>query len=182
MIENNRINVDFLSFPSLAAAKSKGFNSWTNASHLVIVDPNHPNYRKLLRAQDLGLTVPPSLTTTPDYFVVMDKTMSKPMLHSESSAGDLFFQGEVTDASGQAIKVQTSFMILRDSVFQNDLATYSQICGIPEGTIIEVARELTSHGTKASVDGMGNTASSTGYDASMAQYILSAMIGSMNCT
>jgi tetrathionate reductase subunit A len=189
MIENNRINVNFLSSPSLAAAKKKGFNSWTNASHLVIMDSAHPNQRKLLRAQDLGLPVPPppepdpkaaTPAAPPEYFVVMDKETGKPMLHGESSEGDLFFQGEVADSSGKSIKVQTAFMILKESIFKQDLAAYSKICGVPESTMIEAAKELTSHGTKAGVDGMGNTASSTGFDASMAQYLLAAMIGSMN--
>lgn len=189
MIENNRINADFLSSPNLGAAKGKGFNSWTNAAHLVIMDSEHPNYRKHLRAQDMGLSVPPAPepdpkaaapTPAPEYFVVMDKATGKPMLHGESSEGDLFFKGEVTNASGKALKVQTAFMILKDSVFEKDLAAYSKICGVQEKTIIEVAQEFTSHGTKAAVDGMGNTASSTGFDASMAQYILAALIGSMN--
>ena len=189
MIENKRINVDFLSSPSLAAAKKKGFNSWTNAAHLVIADQEHPNNRKLLRAQDLGLTVPqlpepdPKATAPaapPEYFVVMDKGTGKAMLHSDSDEGDLFFQGEVIDASGKAIKVQTSFMILKESIYKYDIAAYSKICGIPEATIIEIAKEFTAHGTKAGVDGMGNTASSTGFDASMAQYLLTLMIGCMN--
>jgi len=189
MIENNRINVDFLSSPNLAAAKKKGFNSWTNAAHLVIVDSEHPNNRKLLRAQDLGLPVPPppepdpkaaAPAAPPEYFVVMDKATGKPMLHGDSSEGDLLFSGEVTDASGKTIKVQTSFVILKESVFKQDIAAYSKICGIPEATIVEVAKEFTAHGTKAGVDGMGNTAASTGFDASMAQYLLTLMIGCMN--
>ncbi|WP_323413501.1 molybdopterin-dependent oxidoreductase [Desulfitobacterium sp.] len=189
MVDNNRINTDYLSSPNFAAAKSKGFNSWTNAAHLVIMDPEHPNYRKVLRAEDLGLPVPSAPepdpkaaapTPPPDYFVVMDKATGKPMIYDQSNEGDLIFKGEVTDAGGKVIKVQTAFMILKDSVFQKDLADYSKICGVPEETIIEIAREFTSHGTKAAVDGMGNTAASTGFDASMAQYVLSALIGSMN--
>lgn len=189
MIENNRINADFLSSPNPNAAKTKGFNSWCNATHLVIADPDHPNNRKLLRARDLGLATPPqpepdpkaaAPTAVPEYFVVMDKASGKPMLHSDSSEGDLLFQGEVTDANGKAIKVRTAFMILKESVFQKDVADYAKICGIPEETIVEVAKEFTAHGTKVGVDGLGNTASSTGFDASMAQYMLAQMIGSMN--
>lgn len=189
MIENNRINSDFLSSPNLAAAKKKGFNSWTNATHLVIIDSEHPSYRKLLRPGDIGLSVPPAPepdpkvvtpAAPPNYFVLIDKATGKPMLHEESVEGDLLFNGEVLDSKGKAIKVQTAFMILKESVFQKDLAAYSQICGVPKEMIIEVAKDLTSHGTKASVDGMGSTASSTGYDASMAQYLLAAMIGCMN--
>lgn len=189
MIENNRINVDFLSAPNLDAAKKKNFNSWTNAAHLVIDDPSHANHRKLLRAQDLGLTLPPTpepdpkATTpavAPEYFVVMDKAIGKPMLHGDSSEGDLFFQGEVMDSSGKSIKVRTAFTVLKESVFKDDIAAYAKICGVPEATIIEIAKEFTSHGMKAGVDGMGNTASSTGFDAAMAQHLLTLMIGCMN--
>lgn len=189
MIENNRINIDFLSSPNLNAAKTKGFNSWCNASHLVIADPDHPNNRKLLRAQDLGLATPPQpepalKATTPaaalKYFVVMDKASGKPILHSDSSEGDLLFQGEVTAANGKTIKVRTAFMILKESVFQREIAEYAEICGLSKETIVDIAREFTAHGTKAGVDGLGNTASSTGFDAAMAQYLLTLMIGCMN--
>lgn len=189
MIDNNKINADFLSFPNLNAAKKKGFNSWTNAAHLVITDSEHPNKRKLLRAEDIGLAVPPApepdpkaatTTTPPQYFVVIDKATGKPALHSDSNEADLLFKGEVTDSSGKSIQVETSFMILKESIFKQDIAAYSKICGVPEATIIDIAKEFSSHGTKAAADGMGNTASSTGFDASMAQYLLTLMIGSMN--
>ena len=39
-------------------AEAAGYGAFTNAAYLVIVDENHPNYRKLMRAADAGIDVP----------------------------------------------------------------------------------------------------------------------------
>jgi len=177
MIENNRHNVSYLSAPNLEAAIKKGFNSFTNASHLVITDPNHPNYKLHLRPEDLGLNKP---VAEDDYFVVIDKVTANPALYIDSTEADLYFDGTVNDANGNPIKVSTSFIILKDQVFQHDLTTYAKKCGITETNIIEIAKELTSYGTKVGIDGMGNTAAANGVNASLGLYALAAMVGCFN--
>ena len=69
IIENRKYSNDLLSSPNYEASVSKGFNSWTNATHLVIEDQKHPNYRKMLRAEDLGLEVGEE---EKDIFIVID--------------------------------------------------------------------------------------------------------------
>lgn len=111
IIENNRHNISYLSSPNLAVAKKRGFNSWTNACHLVIDDPTHPNNRKLLIAEDLGLPTPPyepdpkqaTPTKQPDY-ITIDKVSNKPAIYIDSQEGDLTFQGEVYRGQWQNCK------------------------------------------------------------------------------
>ncbi len=185
MIEHNRVNTEYLASPNLAAARAKGFNSWTNAAHLVVDEPSHPNYRRLLRAEDLGLPVPAVQaaqppTPKPEHFVVIDQAGGQPALHSAASAGDLLYSGTLTDAAGRQVKVKTAFVLLKESVFARESKEYSKICGVPEATIAEIAAELAAHGTKVGVDGMGNTAAANGFDASFALYLLPALTGSYN--
>lgn len=189
IIENKRYNADYLCAPNFEAAKKKGFNSWTNACHLVINDPSHPNDRKVLRAEDLGLPVPSTPKTDsaqlqgaapskPDYFIVMDKAQGKPVIHTQSAEGDLFFEGEVKDKDGKVIKVQTGFLFLKESAFSKEISAYAKDCGVPENTIAEIAEEFTSHGTRVGVDGMGNTAAANGMDGALAHHVLSTLVGS----
>jgi tetrathionate reductase subunit A len=179
MIENKRFSAAFLSSANLEAARKKGFGSWTNAAHLIIIDPKHPNARRLLRPKDLGLEVPAEPKSV-DYFVAIDKATGVPCLHTQTGEGDLFYKGEVKGKNGSPIQVETAFSILKGSVFREDMATYAQACGIPEATIIDIANEFTSHGTKVAADGMGSTAVANGMDPSAALFALNAMVGSMN--
>ncbi len=185
MIEHNRVNDDYLAAPNLAVARAKGFNSWTNAAHLVIDDPAHLNHRRLLRAEDLGLAVPATPQSQPpapkpEHYVVIDKASNQPAIHSASVTGDLLFSGTVTDAAGRQIKVKTAFCLLKESVFATDLKEYSKICGVPEATIAEIAAEFTAHGTRVGVDGMGNTAATNGFEIAFSLYLLPALTGSYN--
>ncbi|MCK8823982.1 molybdopterin-dependent oxidoreductase [Fuchsiella alkaliacetigena] len=175
IIEHQRYNADFLSSPNLEAAQNKGFNSWSNAAHLIITDPEHPNYRKLLRAEDLGLDAP----TGEDNFIVIDEA-GKTLLYTECSTGDLLFEGSVEDKDGNSISVETGFVALKKSAFSYKLETYSQECGVPVETIIELAREFTSYGTKVATEGLGGTAAANGVAAGLSHYVLCALVGADN--
>jgi len=183
IIKNQRYNKQYLNSPNLTAARNKGFNSWCNATHLVIMDENHPNNRKLLRAEDLGLEVPKNQDPTKkaDYFIVIEPTTKNAVRHDQASdTADLFFNGEVQDKDGRTIKVKTAFNLLQESVLSKEIKDYAEICGVPQETIIEIAQEFTSHGTKVAVDGMGNTAAANGYDTSNAIHVLALMTGCHN--
>lgn len=177
MFENKKYDETFLSAPTLEAAKSFGYNNWTNAAHLVINDPNHPNNRKMLRPDDLGMKAPES---DEDLFIVIDKKTGNPALHTEVKQADLFFKGTVKHANGKTINVCTSIDILKESAFSQDMESYSKACGVPVESIIEVAQEFTSHGVKVGVDGMGGTASSNGVHLTFAMYILPSLMGAIN--
>ena len=50
IIADKTYNADAISFTTQKAAVEGGYGAYTNATYLVIVDENHPNYRKLMRA------------------------------------------------------------------------------------------------------------------------------------
>ena len=177
IIENRKYNNDFLSSPNYEASVSKGFNSWTNATHLVIEDQKHPNYKKMLRAEDLGLEVGKE---EKDIFIVIDNARKEYARFDKATTADLLYEGKVKGPNGKEIQVRTSFAILKESAFRYEIHEYSRVCGIPEDKIEEIAKEFTSHGTKVAADGMGSTATANGSDITMIHYILMAMVGSIN--
>lgn len=173
IIENNRYNNDYVSSPNFEAAKANGFNSYTNATYLVIEDKEHPNYRKLVRAEDIGLP-----TSEENQYLVIDKATGKPVLFTDTQVGELFFDGHIEGKDGKKLKVKTSFLKLKESAFQYDMEKYSKDCGIPVETIIELAKEFTSHGTKVAIQTLGSTRTTNGSVATWAYFVLSAMVGS----
>lgn len=142
VIENKRYNTNYLQNPSEKAAGADNEPSWTDATHLVIVDPGHKNYRKRLRGDDIGLT------TEKDKFVVIDALTGKPQLFDQSDSGTLFFDGQVTDSAGNSIKVKSSLQLLKDEAFSKTLDQWGEICGVEARTISSLADEFTSYGRK----------------------------------
>ncbi len=174
MFENQRINYEYLQATTLEAAQVLGYNSYTNSSFLVIVDPEHKNYRKMLRPADLGWD------NGQDEYIVIDNLTGQPALSSRASSGNLFFEGVLESQQGESIKVTTALNILRRNAFKYSLSEYSQACGVPEEKIVELAKEFTSHGYKVGVDGMGNLVAANGYYTGIGLYLLSALVGSWN--
>lgn len=176
MIENAAFNATFLSFPNYKAGVAGGYASFTNATHLVIVDEKSKNYRKLMRAADAGIDAPEEKDAAGkviEKFVVIDKATGEPALNTDSSAAQLEFEGEVN-----GVKVRTAYLMLKDSVFSKTLAEYAEITEVPQSEIERIAKEFTSHGVKASANCMGGTAAVNGTDAALAYRLLNAMIGS----
>lgn len=175
IIENERYNKEYLSSPNLDAARAKGFNSWCNASYLVINDAKHKNYRKLVRASDLGFE-----EGEEELFVVIDAKSNEPKLHTQSDEAQILFDGVITGKNGEKIKVKSAFLILKEKAKEMSIDEYAKICGIPKDTIIDIAKEFTSHGTKVAVDGLGGTATANGIDLGLLHYILACLVGCVN--
>lgn len=176
MMENDANDTVYLSFPNQKAAVAGGYASYTSASYLVIDDEGHPNFRKMMRPADAGLEEPeadPKATTKPTYYVVVDPSTGQPAVHTQATAGDIEFEGEVN-----GIKVRASYLFLKDEAFANTLDEYAEITGVPADTIANVAREFASHGVKSSAAGLGSTANATGVNGLAAYLFLNAMVGS----
>lgn len=172
IIDNDRYDVDYLSAPNLEAARAKGYNSWSNAAHLVIVDGSNPNNGKMLRAEDMGLEL---AEDAKDPFIAIDKTSGEAGHIMEMDEADLYYEGEVN-----GISVKTAFLMLKETADMHTLEEYSEACGVEVDTIIEVAREYTAHGTKSSTDTLGGTATANGLDLSFIVNILTSLVGSPN--
>lgn len=177
IIENEKYNEEFLSFPNFQAGVDNGYNSYSSSTHLVIEDKDHPNYRKMLRTEDLGLEVGED---EEDVFIVIDKTSKEPVKFNEVNNADLYFEGKVKGANGEEIEVVTSFLKIKEAAYEHELEEYSQVCGIPVDKITEIADDFTSHGTKVGITGLGGTAAANGSDMAMIHYTLMAFTGSLN--
>ncbi|WP_326911514.1 molybdopterin dinucleotide binding domain-containing protein [Sedimentibacter sp. MB31-C6] len=172
IIDNKKYDEKYLSSPNLEAAKEKGYNSWSNASHLVIVDESHKNYGKMLRAEDVGFIVPED---EKEPFMTIDKATGDAKFIKDVKEADIHFVGAV-----KGIKVKTAFVILKETADEHTLDEYAADCGIDKNTIIEIADDFTSHGMKSSVDTLGGTATSNGLDLAFIVNVLSTFVGSMN--
>ncbi len=179
-LDNGLTTPEILEFANYNAAVAGGYAAYTNATHLVIIDPSHKNYRKLMRAADAGLATPEAdqkATTTPQYYVVIDKETGEPAIHTTTTHGTLEFEGEVS-----GVKVRSSWLFLKDNVYEHTIEEYSEICGVPVGEIERISKEFFSHGTKSSTRGLGGTAVVNGTDATFAFRVLNAMVGSNQMT
>lgn len=171
IFDNEKFDSKFLQCPNEEAALDLGFKSYTNATHLVIVDEKHPNNRRFLKPEDLGLEG--------EGFFVIDNKTGKPELNSKSTSAHLLYNGEVQGKTGP-IKVATSLSLLKQAVNRHSIAEYSEICGISTSQIEELAKEFTSHGHKVAVDTLGGTNSVNSLPFTVALWILPALMGSYN--
>ncbi len=178
MIENNVVNREYLSTPNEKQIKKKGFGVLSNASHLVICDPGHPDNGAFLRMKHLD----PSLNDTPGQEKVVFSVNGKvPRPAASIGTADLDRQATVTDYFGNAIQVKTAFALLKQEAMAHPLSEYAAQCGVGEGQIASVAREFSSHGTRAAVTqyhGAGNYVNGT--YAAYAIAALNALVGSVN--
>jgi len=177
IIDNDRHNKAYLTAPHPKAAAALGHASYSNATHLVIVDPGHKNYRKFLRVADLDPKAPEE--EGKKYMVLGQDDRPVPF----DTVGEALLDAGLTvkDDGGLAIKVATSFHLMREGVMEHTVAQYAALAGVEPAQIARTAEEFTAHGTKAAVTqyhGAGNYLSGT--YASYPVAMLNAMIGSVD--
>jgi len=172
IFENTRYNEKYLSAVNQQSAAQMGYPSWTNAAYLIIDDPKHPNYRKFLRASDLGIG-------TPEEYVVMDRDTFQVSTNKKSKWGQILYKGEVKGKNG-AIPVKTSLMALKENAEKFSLKEYSQKSGVPVEKITWLAQEFTRHGTRAGTDHHGGVMHTNGFYSSLSIIMLNALVGSVN--
>ena len=176
IIADKTYNADVLSFPQQKAAEAAGYGAFTNAAYLVIVDENHPNYRKLMRAADAGIDAPEEKDKdgkAVEQYVVIDAATGQPALHSACSKGTLEFEGEVN-----GVAVRTGFSLLTETVNEYTMDEYAEITGVSVEDLERIAREYTSHGTRVGICHKGGSAASVnGIDTVMGAAVLHAIVG-----
>lgn len=177
MMRDKTYNADVLSFPQQKAAEAAGYGAFTNASYLVITDESHPNYRKLMRAEDAGIDMPEEKTAdgmTVQHYVVIDAETNEAAAHTACDKAVFDYEGEVN-----GVQVRTGFAIMGDTVNAHTLEEYAEITGVPVAEIERMAKEYTSHGVKVSVNaGAGSTAGVNGFDTPNGREVLRALVGS----
>lgn len=136
IIENNRYDKKYLTNPNQQAAATDGEPTWSDATHLINVnDPKRPK----LRAADLGIG-------DTKQFVVIEN--GKPVSHDQAQEGVL----EV-DTIVNGMHVKSAFTLYKERVMEKTLQEYAEICNVKVEQIIQLAREFTSYGKKASISG-----------------------------
>ena len=180
LFENERFDAHFLSFPNAELARQNGEPSVSNASHLVIVEPQHPRERRMLRASDLGAELPEEQRYKEgDAFVCLDAS-GQPVLTTEATGPAQLFVDARLAIGGQEVQVKSSLQLLREEALRLDLPAYAAACGIPAETLAALARELASHGKRASVIAHGGMMSGSGFYNAYALMSINALLGNIN--
>mgnify|MGYP000947955182 CR=1 FL=1 len=181
MIDENRIDSKFLSQPNLAAAKAAGEAAWSNATHLVIVEPGHPRNGFFLRGSDLGQPVAEAdRYKDADPFIVIDAATDAPLTHAAATGPATLYVERALDIAGAPVKVASSLSLLAANARMKTVEEYSALCGVPVETIVGLAREFTSHGKKAAANAHGGTMAGNGFEAAFAIVMLNTLIGNLN--
>ncbi len=181
MIDENRIDAKFLSQPNLAAAQSAEEAAWSNATHLVIVEPGHPRNGFFLRGSDIGQSVAEAdRYKDADPFVVIDASTDSPLPHSAANGPASLYVERTVEIAGAPVKIASSLSLLAANARSRSLEDYSGLCGVPVETIVGLAREFTSHGKKAAANAHGGTMAGNGFQSAYAIVMLNTLIGNLN--
>ncbi|MFZ5823981.1 MAG: molybdopterin-dependent oxidoreductase [Bacillota bacterium] len=161
IIENKRYDERYLRNPNKGAALADGEPTWSDATHLVnLSNPARPK----LRGKDVGLSDGAG-------FVVLHE--GKPQPAGTAAGGEL----EV-DTTLNGVRVKSAFTLLKERVMERSIAEYAEMAGVSEKTIMEMARDFTSHGKRAvAVSYRGPAMHTNGFYAVYAIGILNYLIG-----
>jgi len=172
IIENSRFDRRYLENANRAAATADGEPTWSNACWLVKIESDgRPG--ALLRAADVGLP------GDADTFVALKGT--RPVAFKSDDAanaaeGDLFVN---TTLGG--VRVKSSLQVLWEEASSKSLADWGALCDVSTDTIIELAREFTSHGKRAVVEiHRGVSQHTNGFYNVLATYALNLLVGNLD--
>ncbi|MFZ5462603.1 MAG: tetrathionate reductase subunit A [Pseudomonadota bacterium] len=180
LIENERIDAKYLACPNDAVAKAAGEPSFSNATHLVVVEPGHPRQGRMLRGSDLGLKLAEEERyKEADPYVVLDAE-GKPVFHDKAAGPAQLYVDAVLDVEGQPLRVKSSLQLLKEEAFRHKLEQYAADCGVPVHTIAGLAREFSSHGKRASAVAHGGMMSGSGFYNAYGVVMLNVLIGNVN--
>lgn len=180
MIDHDRCDTRFLSQPSAAAAEAAGEAAWSNATHLVIVEPGHAREGRFLRASDLGATVAEAdRYGDKDAFIALSAD-GAPQPHVQMKTAARLVVDQKIDAAGTALAVKSAFALLAESARAHSIASYAEACGVPAARIVALAQEFSSHGKRAVVNVHGGTMAGNGFYNAYALLMLNTLVGNLN--
>ena len=195
ILDNERFDAAFLAQPGPAAMEAAGEAAWSNATHLLINDPEHPRFGTFLRGADLSWPLPPApaaeegkepVAPVDVYVVQRDDGSLAP--HTAPLPAELFVERSVDvprlaaaqDGVAPAIAVCSALSKMRAEARAKTLDEYAELCGIPRAQIEELAREFTSFGKRAVADAHGGTMGGAGFYTAYAITMLNTLIGNLN--
>lgn len=172
IIEHERYDRTHLIQPGPAAQAAAGEPSWTNATHLVISEPGHPEEGRFLRGKDLGLA-------DADAFVVVDADSGEWSRHTQPDPARLFVDATV-ELDGVRVRVKSSMQRLKEEAERFTMAEYAEECGVSVAAIEALAHKFTSYGKQAAVNSHGGTMNGNGFYTAYAVLMLNALVGNLN--
>jgi anaerobic selenocysteine-containing dehydrogenase len=168
ILDEERFDSEYLRHANKASAVAAGEPTWTNASHLVKVENGLGT--SLLRASEAGLE-------GGDRAVVVQGgqlAAVDPRDTSTPAQGDLLVATTLPDGT----EVRSAFQLLWDEVHGRSLGEWCDEAGVDFEQVVEVARELTSHGKRAAVElYRGPVQHTDGFYAGAAVIMLNVLIG-----
>jgi tetrathionate reductase subunit A len=180
LFENERFDRAFLANPNPKVARAAGEPSFSNATHLVVVEPGHPREGRMLRASDIGAAIPEDQRyKDADAFVCIDSA-GHPVPHDKAERATELFVDRAIELDGRPVRVKSSLQLLREEAERLPMADYASACGIPEETLAGLARELAAHGKRASVVAHGGMMSGSGFYNAYALMSINALLGNLN--
>ncbi|MFC7115738.1 molybdopterin-dependent oxidoreductase [Natronoarchaeum sp. GCM10025703] len=141
ILEHDRHDLTYLQNPSEGAAQSDNEPTWSDATHLILVDEEGAPKAS---AADLGLVAADAETA--DDFVVVDAESGEARPASEVETAVLDADVTVNGASVESVWSQ-----YRDRVYEHTLEEYAEMAGVSTERVAEVADEFTSHGKRAAI-------------------------------
>lgn len=174
IIDNERYDHQYLIQPGPAAQEAAGEPSWSNATHLVVSDPDHPLAGHLLRGRDIGWTA------ADEAFVVQDAATGEWMAHTEPRPATLFIDTKVTLDDGSTVRVKSAFQRLAEEARRLTLDAYSQESGVPVAVIEALARKFTSYGKRAVMNTHGGVMNGSAFYTAYSIVMLNALVGNLN--
>nr|WP_299246045.1 molybdopterin dinucleotide binding domain-containing protein [uncultured Halomonas sp.] len=175
LLDHEAYAADYLAIPTQQAADSAGEVGYTNATHLVIEEENHPRVGHFLRRSDIGDAEPDG---DDDELLVVD-TNGQLLPASKVSKATLFVEREIETPEG-TLKVKSSLTKLKDAANEHTLKAYADYCGITERQITHVAERFAAYGRDAVVDCHGGMMSGSGFYAAYGIQMLNLLAGNMN--
>lgn len=172
IIDNERYDARYLAQPGPAAMEAAGEPSWSNATHLVISEPDHPDEGRLLRGKDLGWR-------DAEAFVVMDAASGAWVPHTQEAPAELFVDAMI-EVDGQPVRVKSSLQRLAEEARRKTIEEYAAICGVPAATIAALAEKFTSYGKQAVVNSHGGVMNGNSFYTAYSILMLNALVGNLN--
>lgn len=129
MLENGKYDAKYLANANQAAAKAAGEPTWTDSSRLVVVDPNHADAHRYLRADAIG--------GNKDNYIAWSGGGPKEIAEA-ALVGDLE-PGEVAVAGRRC---KTAFQLMKERVLSRSMSQYADDCGLSVDLIVTLASEF----------------------------------------
>lgn len=172
ILDNRRYQAGYLAIPSEAAMQRAGEKSWTNATHLVIAESEHP-----LAGQHLTLA---HLNGAESASPVVVNGAGELVPAEACDRAELWVTRTVTLHDGAQVAVKSGFQCLKEAADKLSPEAYSRECGVPVARIAALAEVFTAHGRKAAVVAHGGMMAANGFYNTWSVMMLNVLVGNLS--